>query len=82
MQTSPRIPAIDNDALPIGDVALAPSGLTGVSEAQLARAMASRVFDEAPDAEAEALGPVRSAFAHSPLTFRLGALAALMRRGS
>ena len=76
-----RIPAIDNDMLPIGDVSLAPIGLTGVSEAELARAMAAQVVASAPGAEAEALTPLRSAFADSPLSFRLGALAALMRRG-
>jgi hypothetical protein len=74
-------PAIDNDLLPIGDVPLAPIGLTGMSEAELARAMATQVVAGAPGAEAEALGWVRSAFADSPLAFRLGALAALMHRG-
>jgi hypothetical protein len=80
MQAASGTPAIDNDLLPIGDVPLAPIGLTGMSEAELARAMATQVAG-APGAEAEALGWVRSAFADSPLAFRLGALAALMHRG-
>ena len=75
------IPSIDNDLLPVGDVPLAPFGLTGVSEAQLARSMAERALAGARAPEALALLPVRTAFLGSPLSFRLGALAALMRRG-
>ena len=72
------IPSVENDLLPLGDVTLAPMGLTGVSEAQLARAMAERVLASATDPQA--LASVRAVFADSPLAFRLGALAALMRR--
>lgn len=75
------IPSVDNDLLPVGDVPLAPFGLTGVSEAQLARAMAERALAGRREPDALALVPVRTAFSDSPLSFRLGALAALMRRG-
>ena len=74
------IPSVDNDLLPVGDVPLAPFGLTGVSEAQLARAMAERAL-AGREPDALDLFPVRAAFFDSPLSFRLGALAALMRRG-
>jgi len=75
------IPSVDNDLLPVGDVPLAPFGMTGVSEAQLARAMAERALMGRRESDALALFPVRAAFFDSPLSFRLGALAALMRRG-
>ena len=74
------IPSVDNDLLPVGDVPLAPIGLTGVSEAQLARAMAERALAGRREPDALALFPVRAAFSEFPLSFRLGALAALMRR--
>jgi hypothetical protein len=75
------IPSVDNDLLPVGDVPLAPFGLTGVSEAQLARAMAERALAGRREPDPLALFPVRAAFSDFPLSFRLGALAALMRRG-
>jgi hypothetical protein len=65
---------------PFGDVALAPSEATGRSEAELARAMAERLLAAAPGSDAEALKVLRRAFPQSPLTARLAALAALMRR--
>jgi hypothetical protein len=74
------IPSVDNDLLTVGDVPLAPFGLTGLSEVQLARSMAGRALAGARGPEALALLPVRTAFLDSPLSFRLGALAALMRR--
>jgi hypothetical protein len=74
------VPSIENDLLPVGDVPLAPIGLTGKSEAQLARAMAERVLSRRDVSEAEALAPVQAAFSEFPLAYRLGALAALMRR--
>ena len=75
-----RSPIRVKDPVPFGDVVLAPAALTGVSEAQLARAMAEQLLATAPGGEAEALSELQHAFAHSPLTARLAALAALMRR--
>ncbi len=65
---------------PFGDVALAPAALTGMSEAELARSMAEYLIASAPDTHAHALGLLRRAFPGSPLTVRLAALAALIRR--
>jgi len=76
----PSIPSIENDLLPVGDVPLAPIGLTGVTEAQLARAMAELALTTASATDPQSLAPVREAFADFPLSFRLGALVALMRR--
>ena len=76
-----HLPSVDNDLSPVGDVPLAPFGLTGVSEAELARAMAQRALSAGMEPEAQALLPIRTAFSEFPLSFRLGALAALMRRG-
>ena len=65
---------------PFGDVALAPAALTGMSEAELARSMAEHLFAASPETHADALGLLRRAFPGSPLTVRVAALAALMRR--
>jgi hypothetical protein len=73
-------PSVDNDMLPTGDVTLAPFGLTGVSAADLARTMTAQALAGEAGSDEAALQQVRSAFADSPLAFRLGALAALMRR--
>ena len=77
---SAEIPALDSEMVPLGDVPLAPYALTGMSEAQLARAMAEHLLASAPDSDADALKALRKAFPHSPLTVRVAALAALMRR--
>jgi hypothetical protein len=69
-----------NDPVPFGDVALAPRELTGVSEAQLARSMAEHLLASAPGTEAQALSVLRQSFPHAPLTARVAALAALLRR--
>jgi len=93
-RTSSAVPALDNEALPVGDVPLAPFALTGVSEAELARAVAddllpaaagidTSLFDLGREAlGADAAGPMRprAAHAYSPLTFGLASLAAAMRR--
>jgi hypothetical protein len=68
------------DPVPLGDVTLAPPELTGVSQAELARSMAEYLMASGPGSDAEALGHLRRAFPHSPLTVRVAALAALMRR--
>lgn len=65
---------------PFGEVTLAPSFMTGQSETQLARAMA-RTFVETQRASAShALKQLRALFPESPLTVRIAALNALMRR--
>lgn len=69
-----------NDPSPYGDVTIAPSAMTGRSEAQLARAMAEVLLETAPATGAEALRQLRDTFPSSPLTVRVAALAAMMRR--
>jgi hypothetical protein len=68
------------EPVPLGDMPLAPPELTGVSQAELARSMAEYLMASGPSSDAEALGHLRQAFPHSPLTVRVAALAALMRR--
>ena len=74
------IPSVDNDRIPLGDVTLAPFGLTGVSEAHLAQAMLAQAFARNGKFGETTLKGERSVFRDSPLAFRLAALAALMRR--
>jgi hypothetical protein len=68
------------DPIPFGDVSLAPAELTGVPEAQLARSMVEHLKASDPESQAEVLSFLRRAFPHSPLTVRVAALAALMKR--
>lgn len=68
------------EAPPFGDVTLAPFAMTKRSEADLAHAMAEHLRDARPGSGAEALSALRRAFPHSPLTLRVMALGALMRR--
>jgi hypothetical protein len=63
-----------------GDVTLAPALLTGQSETQLARAMAHALVEKQPSSASQALGQLRALFPESPLTVRVAALNALMRR--
>ena len=65
---------------PIGDMTLAPLMMTGRTEAELARSMAEHLRAARPGSGAEALRTLRNAFPNSPLTLRVTALAALMRR--
>jgi len=65
---------------PLGDMTLAPLMMTGRTEAELARAMAEHLRAARPVSGAEALRALRGAFPNSPLTLRVTALAALMRR--
>jgi hypothetical protein len=74
---SAQVQIIEEPA-PFGDVPLAPSDATGRSEAELARAMAERLLAAGP--HSEVLGVLRGAFPHAPLSARLAALTALMRR--
>ncbi len=69
-----------HDAPPLGEVVLAPVALTGRSQAELAHSMAAYLQKAAPGTGAEALSLLRRTFPHSPLTVRVAALAALMRR--
>jgi hypothetical protein len=69
-----------HEPVALGDVSLAPRELTGVSQAELARSMAAYLMASPPDADAQALGSLRRAFPRTPLTARVAALAALIRR--
>ncbi len=64
----------------LGDVTLAPSQLTGRSESQLARAMANALDEKRPSTASQALSQLRAMFPGSPLTTRVAALNAMMRR--
>jgi hypothetical protein len=75
-----RSPIRIKEPIPFGDVVLAPPELTGVSQAQLTRSMAEHLLATSPGTDAEALSALRRAFPQSPLTARVAALAALMRR--
>jgi hypothetical protein len=66
----------------LGDVSLAPRELTGVSQAELAQSMTEYLVASAPNSDAQALGSLRRAFPRAPLTARVAALAALIRRHS
>jgi len=68
------------DPDPFGDVTLAPSHMTGRSEAELAHAMFDALLDAQPTSGAEALRHLRLVFPQSPLTVRIAALDAMMRR--
>ncbi|HXN43842.1 MAG TPA: hypothetical protein VN917_06320 [Xanthobacteraceae bacterium] len=72
---APSIQVLAPDEEVFGEVPLAPYGLTGVSEVQLARTLAHRPLGGRPS-KGEAASRLRG----SPLTLRLAGLAALMRR--
>ena len=72
------LPALNPE--PLGDMTLAPFAMTKRTEADLASAMAEHVRGAHPESGAEALSALRRAFPESPLTLRVTALAALMRR--
>ncbi len=76
---APSIQVLASDEEVFGEVPLAPYGLTGVSEAQLARTLA-RPSLGARTAKGEASSLWRGLVPDSPLTLRLAGLAALMRR--
>ena len=80
MRAAAAQPLRIHEPAPFGDMPLAPPELTGVSQAELARSMADYLMASGPGSDAEALGFLRRAFPHSPLTVRVAALAALMRR--
>lgn len=68
------------EALPFGDMPLAPFAMTKRTEADLASAMAEHLRGTRPTSGSEALNVLRRAFPDSPLTARVLALGALMRR--
>lgn len=68
------------DIEPFGDVTIAPSGFSGRPEAQLARDMANELMSSSPESDSDALRYLRQTFPDSPLTVRVAALAAIMRR--
>ncbi len=65
---------------PFGDVTLAPASMTGRSEVQLARALAQALVERQPAAAARGLQQLQALFPQAPLTLRMAALHALMRR--
>ncbi len=65
---------------PFSDVTLAPAIVTGRPDVALARAMTLTLPGMRPATRAQELRHLRPSFPHSPLTMRLAALAALMRR--
>lgn len=65
---------------PLGDVTLVPAATSGHSEAEMARSMAAALLNAGPTSGAEALGILRRIFPNSPLTVRVAALDAIMRR--
>jgi hypothetical protein len=73
-------PLSSAEALPFGDMSLAPFAMTKRSEADLASAMAEHLREARPASGSEALSALRRAFPNSPLTARVMALGALMRR--
>ena len=76
---APSIQVLGSDEEVFGEVPLAPYGLTGVSEAQLARTVA-RPRSAPRGSRRDAASRLRGLFPDSPLTSRLVGLAALMRR--
>ncbi len=63
-----------------GDVTLPPAAITGRSESELAHSMAEALIGATPSTGAEALSLLRRLFPESPLTARVAALDAIMRR--
>jgi len=68
------------DEAPLGEMPLAPAGLSGRSQSELAQAMAALLQASQPASGADALKALRSAFPASALGARVAALAALVRR--
>ena len=77
MMLHPLSPA---DALPFGDMPLAPFAMTKRTEADLASAMVEHLRGTHAASGSEAVSALRRAFPGSPLTGRVMALGALMRR--
>jgi hypothetical protein len=69
-----------SDPDPFGEVTLVPASISGLSEMRLAREMADALVDKHPGTASQALKQLRLMFPKSPLTARVAALNALMRR--
>jgi hypothetical protein len=69
-----------SDPDPFGEVTLVPAAASGRDERELARAMAETVMEAGPGTASQALKRLRMMFPESPLTIRVAALNALMRR--
>lgn len=69
-----------SDPNPFGEVTLVPAAIAGRSESQLAHAMAEALLESNPGTASQALKHLRAMFPDSPLTIRVAALNALMRR--
>jgi hypothetical protein len=69
-----------SDPDPFGDVTLVPVSSDGLGEMRLAREMADALVDKHPRTASQALKQLRQTFPGSPLTARVAALNALMRR--
>jgi hypothetical protein len=65
---------------PFGDVTLVPQQLSGHTQADLARAMADALIEAKTESHSDALRILRLMFPHAPLTVRVAALGAMMRR--
>ncbi len=69
-----------SDPLPLGDMTLVPAAITGRSESQLAREMVEALVDTQTGTASQVLKQLRAMFPDQPLTARVAALNALMRR--
>ena len=69
-----------SDPSPFGEVTLVPTAMTGRSESQFAHDMAEALVEAHPGSASQALKQLRAMFPNSPLTARVAALNALMRR--
>jgi hypothetical protein len=69
-----------SDPDPFGEVTLVPASISGQSEMRLAREMADALVAKHPGSASQALKQLRLMFPGSPLTARVAALHALMRR--
>ena len=77
---APSIQVLEPDEDVLGEVPIAPYGLTGVSEAQLARTLSRPSARRRPAPTRELPHSVHRPTPYSPLSMRLAGLAALMRR--
>jgi hypothetical protein len=76
--TARRVTLRIQSPMPLGEVTMVPAPISGRPEAEMARAMAAALADvEAPTAD-DVYNRLRQAFPLTPLSARVGALAALM----
>jgi hypothetical protein len=66
--------------MPLGEVTMVPPLISGRSEAELARAMATALADLDEPSVSQVYGRLRQAFPLAPLGARVSALAALMEK--